>query len=140
MEIHILRVFLAGLGAFVVYMTTGGILFAALPWLKTEFKKHPGVFREEAELWRVMPIGMLAMFVAMLVLAVLYAHMTPWESALLQGTAFGVLIGVFALCAFVVHNHVNLKVSWALTIGSGIAYFIEWVAVGVVIGLIYRPG
>lgn len=85
MEFHILQVFLAALGAFVVYMITGGILFAAMPWLKTEFKKHPGVFREEADMWKVMPIGMLGMFVSMLALAVLYAHIPPLASALVQG-------------------------------------------------------
>jgi hypothetical protein len=139
MEIHLLKAFLAALGAFVAYMVTGGILFAAMPWLKTEFKKYPGVYREEADLWKVMPIGMLAMFVSMLVLAVLYAYMPPLASGLVQGACFGVLIGVFALCAFVIHNHVNLKIGWALTIQSGAAYFIEWVAVGIAIGLIYRP-
>lgn len=48
------------------------------------------------------------------------------------------LIGVFVLCAFVFHNHINLKISWALTIQSGIAYFVEWVMVGIAIGIIYR--
>jgi len=139
MEFHVLRVFLAAIGAFVVYFITGGILFAGMPWLKTEFKKYPGVYRDEADLWKVMPIGMLAMFVAMLVLAVLYAMMYPGSSGLLQGAVFGALIGVFALGSFVIHNHVNLRIGWALTIQSGIAYFIEWVAVGIAIGLIYRP-
>jgi len=134
-----LSIFLAALRAFVAYIVAGGILFAVMPWLKAEFKKHPGVYREEADLWKVMPIGMAAMFVSMLVLAVLYAHSPPLASGLVQGACFGVLIGIFALCAFVIHNHVNLKISWALTLQSGIAYFIEWMAVGIAIGLIYRP-
>ena len=138
MEFNILHVFLAALGAFVAYMVTGGILFAAMPWLKAEFKKHPGVYRDEADLWKVMPIGMLAMFVSMLVLALLYAHIPSLASGLVQGACFGVLIGIFALCAFVIHNHVNLKISWSLTIQSGIAYFVEWVMVGIAIGVIYR--
>ncbi len=138
MEFHILQVFLAALGAFVVYMITGGILFAAMPWLKAEFKKHPGVYREEAEMSKTMPIGMLAMFVAMLMLALLYAHIPPLASALVQGACFGVLIGIFVLCAFVFHNHMMLNISWALTLQSGIAYFVEWVMVGIAIGVIYR--
>ena|SRR5580698_8532417 len=138
MEFHVLRVFLSALGAFVAYMVTGGILFAAMPWLKTEFKKHSGVYRNEAEMSKTMPMGMLAMFIAMLVLAVLYAHIPPLASGLVQGACFGVLIGIFVLCAFVLHNHMMLNIGWALTVQSGIAYFIEWLVAGVAIGLIYR--
>lgn len=135
---NILSLFLAALGAFVVYMVTGGILFAAMPRLKTEFKKYPGVYRDESEMMKAMPIGMAAMFVAMLVLAVLYAHIPPLEPGLEQGAGFGVLIGLFVLCASVMHNHMLLNVGWSLTLQSGLAYFIEWVAAGTAIGLIYH--
>jgi hypothetical protein len=140
MESHILRIFLAALGAFVAYMVTGGILFAAMPWLKNEFRKYPGVYRDEAGIKKAMPYGMLGMLVAMLALAVLYAHLPPLAPRLVQGATFGVLIGVYSLGSNVIHNQVNLNIGWALTIQSGIAYFIEWVAVGIAIGLIYRPG
>ena len=51
----------------------------------------------------------------------------------------GALIGVFAVGSFVVHNYVNLQIGIGLSVRQGIAYFVEWVIVGVVIGLIYRP-
>ena len=86
----------------------------------------------------VMPFGMLAMFVAMLVLVVLYAMAYRGSPGVAQGGRFGVLIGIFGVCAFVIHNHVNLNIGLALTIGQAIAYFVEWTLVGVVIGLIYR--
>jgi hypothetical protein len=35
------RIALAGLGGFVVYFVGGGLLFAVLPWLRTEFQKYP---------------------------------------------------------------------------------------------------
>jgi hypothetical protein len=47
---------------------------------------------------------------------------------------------VFAVCAFVVHNYVNLNIGLKLTCEQAAAYFVEWVATGIVIGLIYRPG
>jgi hypothetical protein len=71
----------------------------------------------------------------MVVLAVLYHS----GSGVRQGARFGALIGVFAICAFVVHNWVNLNIGLTLTVQQGVAYFIEWLAVGIVIGLIYRP-
>jgi hypothetical protein len=36
-------------------------------------------------------------------------------------------------------NYVNLQIGGKLTLQQAVAYFIEWVIVGTVIGLIYRP-
>ena len=135
---HLLRVLLAAVGAFVAYMAVGFALFAAMPGLKTEFKKHPHVYRDEPEMMKRMPWAMLAIFVAILVLAVLYALMYRGGPGLWWGLHFGILIGVFALCVSVIHNHVNLNVSLKLTVQSGIAYFLQWVVVGIALGLIYH--
>jgi hypothetical protein len=86
----------------------------------------------------VMPAGMVAMFVAMVVLAVIYAMAYQGGSGISEGARFGALIGVFAICAFVIHNYVNLNIGSKLTLQQSIAYFVEWVVTGVVIGLIYR--
>jgi hypothetical protein len=37
------------------------------------------------------------------------------------------------------HNYVNLNIGLKLTLQPGVAYFVEWVVTGIVIGLIYRP-
>jgi hypothetical protein len=50
-----------------------------------------------------------------------------------------VLIGIFAVCAFVLHNYVNLKIGLTLTLQQAAAYFIEWTVVGLLIGVIYKP-
>jgi hypothetical protein len=136
---NLIRVALAALGAFVIYFAIGGIAFGLIPTLRNEFMKYPAVYRSQEGIKSVMPAGMLAMFVAMLVLAVLYAMVYQPGSGLAQGARFGALIGVFAICAFVIHNYVNLNIGAALTFEQSIAYFIEWLAVGMVIGLIYRP-
>lgn len=78
------------------------------------------------------------MFLAMVVLAVLYAMLYQGGSGISEGARFGA-IGVFFIGTFVVHNYVNLQIGIKLTVQQGIAYFAEWVIVGVVIGLIYRP-
>ena len=107
--------------------------------MKREFENHPTVFRSSDALMKMMPIGMAGLFLAMLALAVLYALMYRGGPGFIWGLHFGVLIGVFVLGAFVLHNHMILNISWTLTIQSGIAYFVEWVAAGIVIGLIYQP-
>jgi len=51
------RIFLAALGAFVAYFVVGGLSFAVLPWLKSEFLKYPAVYRSQEGIKSVMPIG-----------------------------------------------------------------------------------
>ena len=130
---------LAALCATVAYFGVGFALFAALPNMKREFMKYPSVYRSEKEMMKFMPFGMLAILVSIVVIAVIYAKMYPISGGITAGACLGVLIGVFAICTFVIHNHVNLNIGIALTIYQGIAYFIQWVIVGAAIGLIYRP-
>jgi hypothetical protein len=132
------RIAFAALAAFVSYFVLGGLTFAVSS-LKNEFLKYPAVYRSQEGIRSVMPFGMAAMFVAMLVLAVIYAMLYRGGSGLAEGARFGSLIGLFAICSFVIHNYVNLNIGLKLTIQQSIAYFVEWLIVGIVIGLIYRP-
>jgi hypothetical protein len=132
------RIFLAALGAFVAYFILGALIFT-VPSMKTEFLKYPEVYRSQQGQISHMPAGMAAMFLSMVVLAVLYAMLYQGGSGLLEGARFGALIGLFAVCAFVLHNYVNLNIGLQLTIQSSIAYLIEWTVAGAVIGLIYKP-
>jgi hypothetical protein len=133
------RVVLAALGGFLAYFVPGGLLFAVLPALKNEFLKYPAVYRTQEGIKSVMPTGMVAMFVSILALAVLYAMTYRGGSGFVVGAQFGALIGIFAIGAFVVRNYVNLNIGLTLTIQQSVAYFFEWVVTGIAIGLIYRP-
>jgi hypothetical protein len=136
---HIGRILLAAVGAFVAYFILGGAMFAALPVLKVEFQKFPGVYRDHDGQMSHFPVGMAGMLLSMVVLAVLYAMTYKSGYGLKEGAVFGVLIGLFALGSFVLHNYANLNIGWKITVYSGLAYMVEWIAVGVAIGLIYRP-
>jgi hypothetical protein len=70
---------------------------------------------------------------------VIYAMLYKGGSGVVEGAKFGALIGVFAVCAFVLHNHVNLNIGLKLSLFSAVAYFIEWTVSGIAIGLIYKP-
>jgi hypothetical protein len=133
------RILLASVCAFVTYFIYGGILFGALPWLRSEFAKYPAVYRSQEGIKSVMPLGMLAMFVALVAIAVLYAMVYSGGSGIVEGARFGALIGIFAIGSFVVHNYVNLNIGLKLTIQQSLAYFVQWVIVGIVIGLTYKP-
>ena len=134
-----LRIFLASVGAFVAYMVLGGLIFALIPSLKTEFLKFPAVYRDHDGQMSHMPAGMAGMFLSMVVLAVLYSMTYQGGSGLVEGARFGVLIGLFVIGAFVLHNYVNLNIGLTLALISAVAYFLEWLVACIVIGLIYRP-
>ena len=133
------RIALAALGGTVTYFAFGFVTFGALPLLRNEFAKFPAVYRTQESMQRVMPIGMAAMLVGILALSMLYAIGYHGGSGIAEGTRFGVLIGVFAVCSFVLHNYVNLNIGLRLTLGQALAYFVEWTLVGIAIGAIYKP-
>jgi len=137
---NITRIVLAAVGAFVAYMSVGSILFVTLPALRREFGKYPGVYRDHEGQMSHMPLGMAAILLSVAVLAVLFAMIHPAGAGLADGAIFGLLIGLYALGSFVIHNHVNLNIGAKVTLFSGVAYMVEWLAVGVVISLIYRTG
>ena len=136
-----LRIGLAAVGAFVAYMAAGGLMFVAMPFLKTEFQKYPAVYRDHDGQMSHFPVGMAAILFSMVVLAVLYAKIfrAGSGSGLADGAAFGALIGLFVVGAFVLHNYANLNIGLRLTAISAVAYFVEWCIAGIVIGLIYKP-
>lgn len=131
------RITLAALAAWVNYFILGGLFFGALPMLRAEFMKYPAVYRPQDAIKKVLPFGMVTMFLAMFVLAHLYAMLHGHGTDLERGLVFGTLIGVFFDCVFVAHNHVNLNIGARLSLQQAVAYLIEWIAVGVVIALVY---
>jgi hypothetical protein len=132
------RLALATLGATAVYFVRGGLVFGLGP-LRKEFEKYPAVYRTADDMKTVMPYGILAMVLSILVLVVLYAMIYRGGSGAVAGARFGALIGLFAVGSFVLHNYVNLNIGLKLTLQQAVAYFIQWTIVGLVIGLIYRP-
>jgi hypothetical protein len=132
------RIALAGLGGTVAYFIVGFVIFGLIPTLRNEFARFPPIYRTQEDMKRVMPIGMLGMLVGILVLAVLYAMMNHTGAGASEGARFGALIGLFAVCAFVLHNYVNLNIGGMLTAQQAVAYLLEWTVVGTVIGMIYR--
>ena len=133
------RIALAFLGATVAYFAGGFIMFAALPAMKSEFLKYPNVYRSNDSMMKVMPYDVVAILISIVVVAVLYAKIYPAGGGVVSGVYLGALIGIFAVCIFVVHNYVLLNIGLALTLYQGISYFIQWVIVGAAIGLIYKP-
>jgi hypothetical protein len=132
------RIALAGLGAMVAYFALGFLLLAVLP-LDNEVRQFSAVYRTPESMTRVAPVGMVALLLAMMALAALYALAFRDGSFLAQGVRFGILVGIFAAGSFVLHNYVSLNIGLRLALLQAVAYFVQWVGSGIVIALIYRP-
>jgi hypothetical protein len=132
---------LATLGGMVAYFAYGFLLMWLVPALIDEAHKYPDVFRPKEKIMAVMPIGMAAMLIAILVVAIIFAMIQVHQggSGIGEGARVGVLIGIFVVCGFVVHNYVNLNIGLKLTLMQAVAYVVQWIIVGAVIGLIYKP-
>jgi len=132
------RIALAGLGGTVAYFALGFLLFALLP-LADEVRQFAAVYRPEESMKRVAPVGMVAMLLAMMALAALFALVFREGSSVAQGVRFGFLVAVFAAGSFVLHNYVSLNIGLRLALLQAVAYFVQLFGSGVVIALIYRP-
>ena len=130
---------LAALGGTVASFAFGFLVFWLLPGLIKEGHKYPAVFRPKEEMMTVMPIGLVATFISILVVAIIFAMIHQGGSGFTAGARFGVLIGIFVVCAFVLHNYVNLNIGLKLALMQAVAYFVQWTIIGIVIGLIYKP-
>jgi hypothetical protein len=133
------RLGLAALGGTVASFAFGFLVLWLVPALFNEARKYPAVFRPREEMKTVMPIGLVATFIAILVVAIIFAMMHQGGSGVTEGARFGVLIGIFVVCAFVLHNYVNFNIGLKLALGQAVAYFVQWTIIGIVIGLIYKP-
>ena len=134
---NLTRIALAALAALVAYFVVGGIFFA-IPAMSTEFSKFPAVFRSGDALNSVMAVGVLGILLAIGAATVIFARMHPAGAGIGAGVRFGVLLAVFMLGSFVLHNHMLLNIGWRQSALQGIAYSAEWIVVGIVISLVYR--
>ncbi len=122
-----------------MYFAIGFLLLALLP-LADEIRQFAAVYRTPESMKRVAPVGMVALLVAMMALAALYALAFRGDGFYVgQGVRFGFLVGVFAAGSFVLHNYVSLNIGLRLALLQAVAYFVQWLGSGVVIALIYRP-
>jgi len=130
---------LAALGGTVASFAVGFLTLWLAPGLVKESHKYPAVFRPKEDMMTVMPIAFAATIGAIVVAAILFAMTNQDGSGAAEGARFGVLLGLFVVCACVLHNYVNLQIGLKLALGQAAAYFVQWTIIGIVIGLIYKP-
>jgi hypothetical protein len=131
------RLALAALAATIFDAVYGFVVYGML--LAPEFGRYPGVYRSNEAGMAFLPLMFAGLFIAIVAVAVIYAKGYEGGSGAAEGARFGFLLGVFVVFAFVAVNYAVLNVGRKIAAMTAAAGFVEWLAIGLVIGLIYRP-
>ena len=85
------------------------------------------------------PMGVAATFIAIIILAAIYANGYEGGPGALEGLRFGALIGIFIVFAVVADEYVTLNIGARLAVFMAVGRFIGWLVTGLMIGLVYKP-
>jgi hypothetical protein len=131
------RILAAAAAGTVVYFLYGFVVEGVL--IREHFRPFAAVYRSAESLKPFIPLGMISTFIAILVTAVIYAKGYEGGSGAAEGFRFGLLIGVFVMCAVVGHNFVVMNIGRKLALELAVSVLVQWTLVETVVGLIYRP-
>ena len=132
-----LRILLAGVVGTIVYFLVGGLVFGKL--IAKYYAPYPGVYRSAEMVQTHIPIGLTSTFLAVLLLAAIYAVGYKGGAGAAEGFRFGLLVGIFFACAVVGDEYVTLNIGRELAIAMALGRLTGWVIVGTTIGLVYKP-
>ena len=133
---NVTRIVLAAVAATVWDAVYGVVVYGML--LAPEFGRYPGVYRSNEAGMAFLPLMFGGIFVAIVVVAIMYAKGYE-RGGVVEGVRFGLLLGLFVAFAFSGVNYAVLNIGRKLAVMSAAAGFFEWLGVGTVIGLVYRP-
>ena len=130
------RLVAAAVAATVADMIYGFVVYGLL--LAGQFGRYPGVYRP-AEDMSYMPVLVAGAFVATLAATFIYSKGYEGRSGVEEGLRFGAVLGLFAVGYVAMVNYAVLNIGRRLALSLAAAGFVEWLVVGLVIGLVYKP-
>jgi len=86
-----------------------------------------------------MPFLFLGILVAMFAATYMYAKGYEGGSGVQEGVRFGAAVGVLMIGYVAIVNYAVLNIGRRLAGSLAAAGFVEWLVLGLVIGLIYKP-
>lgn len=131
------RIGLSAIAGTIVFFICGGLIFGML--IARDYAPFTNVYRTQDAMQSHMMIGIVSSFIAILVMAIIYAKGYEGGSGLGEGARFGLLIGIFVACKCVIENYVTLNIGGKLALEMAAGVLVEMAIVGIVIGLVYRP-
>jgi hypothetical protein len=131
------RVALAAVAATVFDAIYGFLVYGML--LAPEFARYPGVYRSNEAGMAFLPVMFGGLFVAIVAASIIYAKGYEGGSGAAEGMRFGVLLAVFVVLAFAAVNYATLNIGRRMALMTAAAAFVEWLVIGTIIGLVYKP-
>ena len=131
------RLVLAAVAATAWDACYGFVVYGML--LAPEFGRYPGVYRSNEVGQAYLPLMFGGVFIAIVVAAIIYAKGYDGGSGAAEGARFGLLLGLFVVFAFGGVDYAVLNIGRKLALMASAAGFFEWLVVGIVIGLVYKP-
>jgi hypothetical protein len=131
------RLALAAVAATIFDAVYGFLVYGML--LAPQFEKYPGVYRSNDAGQAFLPLMFGGLLIAIVAVAIIYAKGYEGGSGVAEGARFGLLLGVFVVFAFAGVNYATLNIGRHLTGMVAAAGFVEWLGIGTVIGLVYKP-
>jgi len=131
------RLALAAVAATVFDACYGFLVYGVM--LAPEFGRYPGVYRSNEAGPAYLPLMFGGLFVAIVAAAIIYAKGYEGGSGAAEGARFGLLLAVFVVLAFSGVNYATLNIGRKLALMTGAAGFVEWLVIGTIIGLVYKP-
>ena len=131
------RLVLAAVAATVFDAVYGFLVYGTA--MAPEFARYPGVYRGEDTGPAYLPLMFAGLLLAILAVAYIYAKGYEGGSGVAEGARFGLLVGLFVVFAFASVNYATLNVGRKIAVMTAAAGLVEWLVIGTIIGLVYKP-
>lgn len=131
------RLALAAVAATVVDGVYGYLVYGQV--IGSEFLRYPEIYRSNESQPAYLPLMFVGILFAMFVAAYLYAKGYEGGSGLQEGMRFGVLVGLLMVGYVAGTDYATMRIGKKMALYFGLAQLVEWVVVGITIGLVYRP-
>jgi hypothetical protein len=130
------RIVIAAVAATVVDALYGFIVWGQV--LSRQFARYPAIYRPSDDMTGL-PLMFTGVLVGMFFVSWIYAKGYEGGSGLIEGLRFGALMGLFVGSYMAGVNYGILRIGKRMALTYGIGSLGEWVLVGLVIGLVYKP-
>jgi hypothetical protein len=106
--------------------------------LRTEFERYPAIYRPGEDTSRL-PILFLGLLIGMSAAAYIYAKGYEGGSGMAEGLRFGAAVGVLVVGYVAIVSYAVMNIGRKIAVSMAVAGFVEWIVLGAVIGLVYKP-
>jgi hypothetical protein len=131
------RVALAAVAAWIVDAVYGFLVYGLA--LQSEFARYPSVFRPMEVVNGNLPLMFAGSLIGMFAVAYIFAKGYEGRGGVQEGLRFGILVAVFLVGYVMVGNYAVMNIGRRLAAFMACAGTVEWIVVGITLGLVYAP-